>query len=345
MDTSRMAHGIEDVAREAGVSTATVSRALRGMPNVSEATRVRVEEAARRLGYRPSPSAAALATGRTRTIGLLTPWINRWYFSNVIEGAERRLRAAGYDALLYSFAVSEQGRTPRVDPEVLRRRVDGILVVGLPLEPAEVAALEALDVPIVFVGTGRGDHPVVGIDDVGLARAATHYLIGLGHRRIGHITGTPDDLRSWTPPVDRRLGWASALRDVGIEVEPTWEEFGFFDIEGGTASTHRLLDRHPDLTAIFVASDEMAMGALLAARERGLRVPVDVSIVGVDGHDISELVGLTTMAQPVEAQGAAAAGIMLGLIGAEPRRVEDVQGAAAFPTTLVVRRTTAAPRD
>ncbi|QIK82271.1 LacI family DNA-binding transcriptional regulator [Sanguibacter sp. HDW7] len=338
-----MARGIEDVAREAGVSTATVSRALRGMPNVTEATRVRVEEAARRLGYRPSPSAAALATGRTRTIGLLTPWINRWYFSNVIEGAERRLRAAGYDALLYSFAVSAHGRTSQVDPEVLRRRVDGILVVGLPLDPAEVQALEALEVPIVFVGTGRGDHPVVGIDDVGLARAATEYLMGLGHRRIGHITGTPDDLRSWTPPEDRRQGWARVLRDGGIDAEDSWAEFGFFDIEGGTVSTHRLLDRHPELTALFVASDEMAMGAMLAARERGLRVPEDLSIVGVDGHDIAELVGLTTMAQPVVQQGSAAAGIMLGLIGAEPAGPAPDAGAVMFPTTLVVRTTTAAP--
>lgn len=326
------------------MSTATVSRALRGMPNVTEATRVRVEEAARRLGYRPSPSASALATGRTRTIGLLTPWINRWYFSNVIEGAERRLRRAGYDALLYSFAVSEQGRTPRVDPEVLRRRVDGILVVGLPLEPSEVEALEALGVPIVFVGTGHGAHPAVGIDDVGLAWAATEHLLGLGHRRIGHITGTPDDLRRWTPPEDRRRGWLRALREAGIAAVPTWEEFGFFDIEGGTASTHRLLDRHPDLTAIFVASDEMAMGALLAARERGLRVPEDLSIIGVDGHEISELVGLTTMAQPVEEQGSAAAGTMLGLIGAEPRRAEDGAGFVVFPTVLVARTTTAPPR-
>lgn len=338
-----MAHGIEDVAREAGVSTATVSRALRGMPNVTESTRVRVEEAARRLGYRPSPSAAALATGRTRTIGLLTPWINRWYFSNVIEGAERRLRAAGYDALLYSFAVSAHGRTPRVDPEVLRRRVDGILVVGLPLDPAEVRTLESLEVPIVFVGTGHGDHPVVGIDDVGLARAATEYLLGLGHRRIGHITGTPDDLRSWTPPEDRRQGWARALSDVGIRAEDSWAEFGFFDIEGGTASTHRLLDRHPELTALFVASDEMAMGAMLAARERGLRVPDDLSIIGVDGHDIAELVGLTTMAQPVVEQGAEAAGIMLGLIGAVPPGPAPEAGAVMFPTALVVRTTTAAP--
>lgn len=338
-----MAHGIEDVAREAGVSTATVSRALRGMPNVSAATRERVEAAARRLGYRPSPSASALASGRSRTIGLLTPWVNRWYFSNVIEGAERRLRQAGYDALLYSFAVSEQGRSPRVDPEVLRRRVDGILVVGLPLEVSEVRALEVLDLPIVFVGTGHGDHPVVGIDDEALAVAATRYLLGLGHRTIGHITGTPDDLRHWTPPVERRRGWYRALSDAGVTVAPTWEEFGFFDIAGGTASTHRLLDRHPEVTALFVASDEMAMGALLAARERGLRVPEDLSLVGVDGHEISELVGLTTMSQPVVRQGTEAAAMVLELIGEAGSAVSDVPRRVTFPATLVERATAGPP--
>lgn len=339
MHNQRVAHGIDDVARAAGVSIATVSRALRGMPNVSAPTRDRVLRAAADLGYRPSPSAAALASGRTHTIGLLTPWVNRWFFSNVIEGAERSLREFGFDVLLYSFAVSANGRTPRVDPDVLRRRVDGVLVVGLPLEEAEVRALEGLDLPIVFVGSGNTGHSVIGIDDERLAVEATQYLLGLGHRNIGHITGTPDDLRSWTPPVDRRRGWLQALAAAGIQAPAEWEEFGYFDIEGGKASAHRLLDRCPELTAMFVASDEMAMGVLLAARERGVRVPEDLSIVGVDGHEISELVGLTTMSQPVMEQGSRAAAHVLTLIagGAVPPR-------ETFVAELVVRSTTAPPR-
>ena len=309
------------------------------MPNVSEKTRAHVLSVATAMGYRASPLASALASGRTHTIGLLTPWVNRWFFSNVIEGAERALREVGFDVLLYSFAVSENGRTPRVDPEVLRRRVDGILVVGLPLEETEVRSLETLGKPIVFIGSGSSAHPIVGIDDVSLSVEAVRYLLSLGHRNIGHITGTPDDLRQWTPPVDRRQGWLTALSEAGIDPDPRWEEFGFFDIDGGKGSARRLLDRAPELTALFVASDEMAMGALLAAREGGVRVPEDLSIIGVDGHEISELVGLTTMSQPVVEQGATAAALVLELIAG--RKVDQ---RVVFDAELVVRGTTAPPR-
>ncbi len=331
-------HGIDDVARAAGVSTATVSRALRGLPNVSSATRERVRQAAEELGYVPSPSAAALASGRTRTIGLMTPWVNRWFFSNVIEGAERALRKVGFDALLYSFAISEHGREPEVDPDVLRRRVDGILVVGLPLDEREVAALEELRKPIVFVGAGAPGHALVGVDDEALAREATEHLVELGHTRIGHITGTPDDLRPWTPPVARRRGWYEALSAAGVVPQNTWEEFGYFDRAGARVSTHRLLDRCPDLTALFVASDEMAMGVLTAARERGLRVPEDLSVIGVDGHELGDVIGLTTMAQPVVEQGALAAAMVLELIADNA-----VARSVTFPARLVIRTTTGPP--
>lgn len=309
------------------------------MPNVSAKTREHVLSVASEMGYRASPLAAALASGRTHTIGLLTPWVNRWFFSNVIEGAERALREVGYDVLLYSFAVSENGRTPRVDPDVLRRRVDGILVVGLPLEDTEVRSLETLGKPIVFIGSGSSDHPIVGIDDVRLSVEAVRYLLSMGHRNIGHITGTPDDLRRWTPPVDRRQGWLTALEEAGVEADPRWEEFGFFDIDGGKESARTRLERAPELTALFVASDEMAMGALLAARECGIRVPEELSIVGVDGHEISELVGLTTMSQPVVSQGATAAALVLDLIAGRP-----VDRRVVFDAELVVRGTTGLPR-
>ncbi|MBC7291723.1 MAG: LacI family DNA-binding transcriptional regulator, partial [Actinotalea sp.] len=169
-----MAAGIDDVARAAGVSTATVSRALRGLPNVNAETRDRVQRVAEELGYVASPSAASLASGRTRTIGLISPFINRWFFSNVIEGAERALRSQGFDVLLYTFEIDrDAGRHYRVDPAVLRRRVDGILVVGLPLEEDEVRALQGLGRPIVCVGWGGYGIVTVRLDDRGTAKEAT----------------------------------------------------------------------------------------------------------------------------------------------------------------------------
>ncbi len=334
-----MAHGIEDVARVAGVSTATVSRALRGLPNVSAGTRERVREAAAALGYVPSPSAASLASGRTRTIGLLTPWVNHWFFSNVIEGAERALRAEGFDALLYTFEVSRSAPRRRVDPDVLRRRVDGVLVVGLPLDPGEVDALQALGHPMIFIGTGVEGRTTVRLDDVTTAREATQHLIGLGHRCIGHVTGSPDDVTPYSPPIARRDGWRLALRAAGLTPDPELEVHGHFDVEGGRESARTLLRRRPDVTAVFAASDEMAMGVMMAARDLGLRVPEDLSVIGIDGHDLGELVGLTTMAQPALEQGATAATLLLEMVTGAP-----VPPSVVYPTVLVRRRSTGPPR-
>ena len=330
-----MAHGIEDVARAAGVSTATVSRALRGLPNVTEATRERVRRAASELGYVASPSAASLASGRTRTIGLLTPWVNHWFFANVIEGAERALRAEGFDALLYTFEVSRSGPRRRVDPGVLRRRVDGILVVGLPIDAAEVEALESLGHPLIFIGTGVPGHVTVRLDDEATARAATDHLLALGHTRNGHISGSPDDDAPWAPPADRRRGWRSALEAAGVPWSPDLEVHGHFDVAGGAESLRTLVGQCPGVTAVFAASDEMAMGAILAARELGLRVPEDLSVIGVDGHDLGELVGLTTMAQAAVDQGATAATLLLDMLTGTP-----VPHDVVYPTQLVVRGST-----
>ncbi len=333
-----MAH-IEDVARAAGVSTATVSRALRDLPHVSQVTRDRVREVARELGYVASPSAASLASGRTRTIGLLTPWVNHWFFSNVIDGAERALRAEGFDALLYTFEIPRDWRRRQVDPDVLRRRVDGIIVVGMPLDRDEVDALLGLGHPVIFIGTGAPGQVTVRVDDFRTATEATEHLLTLGHVTIGHITGSPQDNAPWAPPVDRRSGWVDAMARAGSAPTADLEVNGYFDVEGGRESTRQLLARRPDVTAIFAASDEMAMGAILAARDLGLRVPEDLSVIGIDGHDLGELVGLTTMAQSAEDQGTTAATLLLGMITGTPAPEQVI-----FPTELVVRTSTAPPR-
>lgn len=330
-----MAPGIDDVARAAGVSTATVSRALRGLPNVNAGTRARVRAVAAELGYVASPSAASLASGRTRTIGLISPWINRWFFANVIEGAERTLRAHGFDVLLYTFDARTPSARARVDPSVLRRRVDGILVVGMPLAREEIDALVHLGYPLVCIGWGGYGQVTVRLDDRATAIDATRHLIGLGHTRIAHITGAPDDVAPWSPPVERSAGWRAALAEAGVVADPALEVYGHFDVDGGRAATLELLAAAPDVTAVFAASDEMAMGAILALRASGRRVPEDVSVIGVDGHDLGELVGLTTMAQPANEQGAAAAEIVLDMIGGASPPPELI-----YPTVLVERTST-----
>lgn len=333
-----MRPGIEDVAREAGVSTATVSRALRGLPNVTDATRRRVRAAADRLGYVPSPSAASLVTGRTRTIAVLCPWVNHWFFANVIEGAEVALRSEGFDVLLHTFDSSRAQPREPLDPSPLRRRVDGVLVLGVPLYDEEVHALLELGQPVVLVGTGSQDVVTVRLDDVRTGREATEHLLELGHRRIGHLEGMPDGVARWNPGVQRREGWLAALEAHGIEPEPGWAVQGRFDIATGRAALHELLDRHPDVTAVFAASDEMAMGAVMAARDRGIEIGRDLSLIGVDGHDVCEVLGLSTMAQPALEQGQVAATMLLDMITGTPVP-EDV----VFTTALVRRVSTAPP--
>jgi DNA-binding LacI/PurR family transcriptional regulator len=344
-----MEHGIVDVARAAGVSTATVSRALRGLPNVSDDTRARVLQAAAELGYVASPSASSLASGRTRTVGLLTPWVTRWFFANVIEGAERTLRAQGFDALLTIFRDDDQGSGLRFDPDALRRRVDGVLVVGMPLRPGELTALESLGRPLVFVGPGAPGHVTVGIDDAAAAQAVTAHLLTLGHRTVAHLTGSARDDAPASPAVRRTAGWRAALIAAGIEPDPDLLQHvdseagllgsGHFGLEGGRSSLHLLLDRRPDVTAVFAASDEIAMGALFAARERGLEVPGDLSVAGVDGHELAELLGLTTVVQDAFGQGVDAARLVLRLASGE-----TVPGEMVHTTRLVVRTSTGPPR-
>ena len=332
-------HGIEDVARAAGVSTATVSRALRGLPNVTDSTRQRVLVAAAELGYVASPSAASLASGRTRTIGLLTPWVRRWYFANVVDGAERALRETNFDAMLYRFEVS-RGERRRVDPSVLRRRVDGILVVGLPMGQSEVDDLVALGQPLIFVGSGPPGQLTVRLDDRRAGREATEHLLALGHTRIAHVTGDADATSAWAPGADRRDGWRQALVGAGLTPDEGLVVQGDFELETAREATVTLLRERPDVTAVFAASDEMAMGVVLAARSLGWRVPDDLSVIGVDGHELGELIGLTTMAQDAVGQGEHAAGLLLDWIAGRRRDIDP-----SSPAQLVLRGSTAPPRD
>lgn len=336
--------GIDDVARAAGVSTASVSRALRGLPGVTEATRARVAEVANELGYVASPSAASLASGRMRTVGILAPWIDHWYHAAVIEGAESALRAQGFDALLHTFDIerARPGRT--LDARALHRRVDGVLVVGVALGPAELASVRRLGVPVVHVGAGAPGHVLVRIDDEAVARTATGHLLGLGHRVVGHVSAAsdaslPDEVRHAASAWRRWHGWHATLVDAGLGAGDDLVRVGRDGVAGGRASAAALLDQRPDVTAVFAASDELAMGVVLAARDRGLRIPDDLSVVGVDGHALGEVVGLTTVEQPAAEQGSAAARALLDLVVG--RRVASE---LVFPTRLVVRTSTAPPR-
>ena len=331
---------IDDVARRAGVSTATVSRALRGLPHVNERTRAAVHRTALDLGYVPSKSASTLASGRTRTVGVVTPHIAKWYFAHAIEALEQELRAVGYDVLLLALPPGPTSVRPVFDPEELRQRVDAVAVLTIPLTGGELDGLRRLRLPMAFVGASVAGAMSVRIDDVAVGRTATEHLLSLGHTRIGHIGGDPHEALNFHAPVDRRTGWMAGLRGAGLSPDPGLDVPGMFTVEGGRRAMRRLLALPEPPTAVFAASDEMAFGAIAEARAAGVDVPHQLSVVGVDDHEHADLFALTTVGQPVEEQGRAAARMLLATLdGSTAHSNEHL----LLPVSLVERRSTAAP--
>lgn len=332
-----MAITIKDVADAAGVSTATVSRALRGLPNVDAATRDRIQRIATDLDYVISPSASRLASGRTGSIAVITPYIARWFFSTVLSGVESVLQNAGMDLLLMSVSTPEgQHRLPPAPR--LRRRVDGVLVIALPPQDPQLHEVLELKMPTSLIGVALDGVPSVTIDDVLAGQIATQHLINLGHERIGVITGAAVET-PFTADTDRYRGYENAMRDAGLPIDPLLEAFGYFTIAGGEQAMTALLTQRNPPTAVFAMSDEMAFGAMKAMRAHGLTPGKDISLVGIDGHDMSEFLDLTTVVQPVQDLGRIAAeALVLQLRSTTPDIAAD---AIRLPTQLVVRGSTA----
>ena len=336
--------GIEEVARLAGVSTATVSRALSGNAHVSPATRLKVEAAALELDYVVSSNASSLASGRTRNIGVVVPFLNRWFFSSVLEGAQQSLLRHGYDLTLYNLSGDGDERHSVFEHFLLRQRVDAVIAISLELTESEVTRLHALRKPLVGVGGPIPGVRTLTIDDGAVARLATEHLLALGHTRIAHIGGNKDYDLDFHLPTTRRGGYESALEDAGIPVIEELFQPADFTIKGGYQAAKQLLGRaHNRPTAIFAASDEMAIGSILAARDLGLAVPRDVSVIGIDDHDLADFFGLSTIAQFPQGQGAQAVEILMDQL--HPGQHDQAALNTPMPFELIVRSSTARPGD
>ncbi|MFD1721974.1 LacI family DNA-binding transcriptional regulator [Amnibacterium endophyticum] len=330
---------IHDVARYSGVSTATVSRALRGLPNVSPRTRQVVQAAAAELGYVASPSASALSSGRHRAVALVVPSMGRWFYTEVVEGADGVLRTEGYDAFLINLALGAEGRGRLFSHSLLRKRADAVIALGIDFTPDERRELRSLAVPLTVVGGAVPGVRTVGVDDLQATEAAMEHLVGLGHRRIAHIGGENEHGMDYTVAQARRREWRTVLARIGVTPPPAWFGSGGFLLPQAKRAALEVL-RGPDRpSAVFAGSDEMAFGVLLAARDLGLRVPEDLSVIGIDDHSWSESFGLTTVRQDPQAQGGAAARIVLDELAGLP--VHGLVHHAA--SELVIRGTTAPP--
>jgi DNA-binding LacI/PurR family transcriptional regulator len=328
------------VAALAGVSAATVSRSLRGHSNVSPATRQRVTEAARELSYVISPQASGLASGRTGTIGIVVPFITRWFFANAVAGASNVLREAGYDVLLHHLG-SATARDRFFERMPLARRVDAVLTVSLPLAEDHTLALRALDMPLVTMGARMPGLTCVRIDDVAAASSAVYHLLHQGHEKIVMIAGFDDDKGfGFASSEDRRRGFRDAMVSAGLDVgEQSIVVASKYGIEGGAQAMNELFAGPRLPTAVVAEYDELAIGALRSLRRAGISVPGRMSVVGIDDHEMASVVDLTTVAQPVQEEGATAAQLLLETLGERPPQPVDV----VLPTRLVVRGSTGSP--
>src|SRR3954451_11213738 len=315
--------GIKDVAREVEMSTATVSRALRGLPGVSEETRDRVRETARRLGYVPSPSAAGLASGQTRTVAVIVPRVTQWFFAAIVQGAEEVLRERGYDLLLYNLAGDASARHRVSETSLLTKRVDAVLVLSLKPNTHELGRLSQLGRPVTIIGADMPGWATVRIDDHEAAATATRHLLELGHQRIAYLGGATEGVLDFTAPSARLAGYRRTLEGAGVRLRTELEADGEFTVAGGQLAAEQLLRLQPPPTAIFAASDEMAIGALRAARALGVRVPEDLSVIGIDDHEMAGYFDLTTVAQPVHEQGRVAAAQVLAALADDDWRPEQ----------------------
>jgi LacI family transcriptional regulator len=331
---------IVDVARKSGVSLGTVSRVINNDAHVAPQTRQHITSVMQEMGYVANRQARSLRGRKTNVIGVLVPDLGTGYIGEIMHGIDNELALAQLDLMLFTThrtAIKEANYVANL----VRGMVDGLLLV-LPRNPADYAGtLTHQKFPFVLIDHQGGSDPcpAVGAANWQGAYNAAEYLIKLGHTRIGFITGSMD-LGAAT---DRLAGYKSALRTHHLPVDPRLIYEGTFAQLDGYAGASTLLDLENPPTAIFASNDAMAMGAMDAVRNGGLRIPEDISILGFDDVPQAALVrpALTTVRQPLEQMGGVATQMLLDLLKNPDKHIERIE----LPTELIVRGSTALPKD
>ncbi len=329
---------IVDVARVAGVSYSTVSRVLNGYEFVRESTRIKVLAAAEQLGYVANLSARSLAGGHSQIIGVLVPGLDNGYIGEIVRGIDEELARVNYDLMMYTTH-RQLGKEGQYVSAITNGLADGLLLI-VPLVPDEILrALPQHDFPHVMIDQSEPSNTSMVVDATNWQGAydGTSYLIGLGHRRIGHIAGTPQLASAG----ERVEGYRAALRDHGLSYDARLVVEGNFYQDGGMAGAAALLDLPERPTAIFAANDLSALGAMETIRARGLHIPSDISILGFDDIPHAQIAypKLTTVRQPLAQMGRVASRLLLDQIeqpGRPSRRV-------TLATELVIRDSCAPP--
>jgi LacI family transcriptional regulator len=343
---------IYEVARAAGISVATVSRVLNDKGPVRAETRQRVLAAVEQLGYVPHSAARSLSTRRTMSIGVLLPDMHGAFFGEIVRGIDLAARAAGYH-LLVSGSHSDAAETAAL-LQTLHGRVDGLILMTPALGRAWLERVLPRRVPAVLLNPRSEPKPAAGDDDGGAdrhdslsidnrlgARLAVEHLIGLGHRSIAFVGGPAGNADA----AERLAGYREALEQGGLPIVPRLEMAGDFGEESGLQAGAKMAALTPHPTAIFAANDAMAIGCLAAMRERGLRVPEDVSLVGFDDVPIARYLtpALTTVQVPIAELGKQAMARLLAAVDdGSPGHPEGGPTHTVIAPTLAIRASTAA---
>ena len=342
MSQPKKAPTIQDVARFANVSTATVSRALATPGRVSQSTRDRVLEAVHVTGYTVNQAARSLRQHHARTILVALPDIRNTFFSTILDAIERETTSRGYGVLVANLYLGS-ATAKRLQDYMLSNRADGLLLLDGSIDPETLNVLSRPPhtIPLVLACEdvpGTNFHTVV-TDNASAAERATRHLLDLGHRRIGHILGPETNVVAR----DRFAGYAKALQQAGLSPRAEWLFRGNFEMESGFAASARFVSLADRPSAVFAVNDEAAIGFLSGLRQHGILCPRDISVVGFDDLTVAPHYSppLTTMRQPREMLGRMAAETLIDLLeGTEPQRgpVRIV-----LNSDLIVRESTGLP--
>jgi len=333
---------LKDVAREAGVSAQTVSRVVNHRPDVAPETRTRVKAAIAKLGYSPNVIARSLIQGHSNTLGVIGYGLELFGPTRVLAGIERKANELGFSLLLSLLDAFEPARMEGIVSSLLSRQVDGIIwaVPGhIPSFEWQTFRLERTAVPMVFLNkTPAPNQVIVALDNHLGAKLATDHLLALGYRRIGIITGPQD----WWEAKQREIGWCQTMQEAGVHHLDLLNVTGDWSAASGDVAFRTLFARVPDIQAVFACNDQMALGALRAAAQLGLRVPEDLAIVGFD--DIPEAAyfapPLTTVRQAPAALGALAVEQIIALIQSQRQGDDSSAGVTWVKPQLVIRSST-----
>ena len=328
-----MAATIKDIARVAGVSTATVSRVINHLGGYNEETEKKVVAVAKALGYRKNENARSLVQKSTNTIGVIMPDVTTSFYGDIIRGIEDISYEYGYSVIL-THAGSSGSRIHESLNLMGERRVDGLIIVSIELNESAIEALSSLGIPFILLSTktNRDDTPYLKVDDFSAAYTAVKYLIEHNHRTIGMAGANPDDPISGAPRIN---GYTQALRDHGIKVDLNLIKAGNFSFDSGKKAMQAFIQDQASITAVFCASDESALGIISICFEHGIGVPTDLSVVGYDNSKVSHMSipPLTTVAQPLYDMGREGC---LKLIDAVQHKVKIES--QVIPHELVVRK-------